>query len=104
MDFILEEDRNSGHTSPITKQCKKDLKIKYFFNAAGSPDLSPMENAWRVPAIIIQSLPYNNRQDLVANAKKAWDNLDLETVNGFIDSMPDRFKAVLELKGKMTRF
>lgn len=104
MDFILEEDRDSRHTSPITKECKKSLKIKYFFNAPGSPDLSPIENAWRVPAMMIQSLPYSNRQDLVADAKEAWDNLDLETVNGFIDSMPDRFKAVLELEGKMTGF
>lgn len=104
MEFVLEEDRDSGHTAPVTRQCKKDLGIKYYYNAPGSPDLSPIENAWRAPSMVIESLPYDNRQSLVADAIEAWENLDIETINGYIDSMPDRFKAVLELEGKMTGY
>lgn len=34
--------------------------------------------------------------------QEAWDNIDQETINDFIDSMPDRLKAVVELEWKMT--
>lgn len=54
--------------------------------------------------MLLESLPYSNQQKLIANAKDAWDNIDQETINNFIDLMPDRFKAVLELKGKITGF
>lgn len=104
MEFILEEDRDSSHCSKIVTEYKKQEGIRFFYNAPGSPDLSPIENAWRAPSQVIESLPYNNRQDLAADAIDAWENLDQETINGYIDSMPDRFKAVLELEGKMTGF
>ncbi|KAH0492913.1 hypothetical protein TgHK011_007840 [Trichoderma gracile] len=63
-DFILEEDRDSGHRSKIVDEYKKKEGICYFYNAAGSPDLSPIENAWRIPAQVVTAFPYNNRQDL----------------------------------------
>lgn len=99
---ILEEDCDSAHRS--VHDWKINQGIKFYYNAAGSPDLSPIENVWRIPAMAIESLPYNNRQDLIADVKEAWDNIDQQTINNFIDSMPARFKAVLELEGKMTGF
>lgn len=44
MAFILEEDRDSAHRSKIVKAYKKKEKIRHFYNAAGSPDLSLIEN------------------------------------------------------------
>ncbi|KAL6818204.1 hypothetical protein GGI42DRAFT_338023 [Trichoderma sp. SZMC 28013] len=71
IDFILEEDRDSSHRSNIITEYKKQAEIHYYYNAAGSPDLSPIKNAWRAPSMLIESLPYNNRKDLIADAKEA---------------------------------
>ncbi|KAL7929511.1 hypothetical protein V8C35DRAFT_315449 [Trichoderma chlorosporum] len=54
--------------------------------------------------MVIESLTYNNRQDIVANAKEAWENLNIKTINGYIDSMRDWLKAVLELEEKISRY
>lgn len=75
-EFILEEDCDSAHRLQIVQEYKKKEGIKAFYNAAGSLDLSPIENLWRKPAMVIESLLYNNRYDLVADVKEAWDNID----------------------------
>jgi hypothetical protein len=47
-EFVLEEDRDSGHglrSRDMTK-FKKELGLRYYFNAPSSPDLSPIEAIW----------------------------------------------------------
>ncbi|KJZ80118.1 hypothetical protein HIM_00832 [Hirsutella minnesotensis 3608] len=47
VSFILEEDGDSGHgpgkNNPV-RTWKEEHGLKYFFNCASSPDLSPIEN------------------------------------------------------------
>lgn len=78
--FILQEDCDSGHTSPVTVKCK-ELGIKFFYNAPGSPDPSPIEKVWRQPFMVIESLPYSDWKELVADAKEAWDNINQKSIN-----------------------
>jgi hypothetical protein len=51
-DFVLEEDGDSGHGPPrsvgnIVKTWKKDHGLEHYFNCPGSPDLTPIEDAWQ---------------------------------------------------------
>ncbi|KAL7961126.1 hypothetical protein V8C34DRAFT_312214 [Trichoderma compactum] len=43
--FILEEDRDLSHYLKIITEYKKKEEIRFFYNAPGSPDLSPIKNA-----------------------------------------------------------
>lgn len=70
INLILEEDRDSSHRSKIVKEYKKKEGIKHYYNAPGSPDLSPIENIWRALTMQLESLPYSNRNDLIVDARK----------------------------------
>ncbi|KZL63819.1 hmg box protein, partial [Colletotrichum incanum] len=50
--FVLEEDGDSGHRpggKNIVKVWKEERGFKRYFNTPGSPDLSIIENCWKVP-------------------------------------------------------
>ena len=60
-DFVLEEDRDSGHGSEksnIVRDQKDGHNLKYYFNYAHSPDLSPIENCQQVPKQTVGRQPY----------------------------------------------
>ena len=55
-DFIMEEDRDSGHGSGKdndVRRWKDEHQLKFYFNCSYSPDLSPIENCWQVPKQIV---------------------------------------------------
>ena len=46
---VLEEDRDSAHGTGVAypiKAWKRESGLKFFFNCAASPGLSPIENCW----------------------------------------------------------
>ncbi|KAF1987341.1 hypothetical protein K402DRAFT_412293 [Aulographum hederae CBS 113979] len=50
-NFVLEEDRDSGHgigPNNRIKTWKATHGLNSYFNMSGSPDLSPIENAWQL--------------------------------------------------------
>ncbi|KAG7114450.1 hypothetical protein HYQ44_008234 [Verticillium longisporum] len=102
--FILEEDGDSGYSYKRCRAWKQAHGLRYQFNTQGSPDLSPIENAWRIPKQHIQQQTDWDVEDLKALAIEAWQELQAhpERVNGWVDSMPQRMKDVVELEGRIT--
>jgi len=57
--FILEEDGDSWHGplgQNIGKKWKQKHGLRHFFNCPGSPDMSPIEKAWKVPGMAIKDV------------------------------------------------
>ncbi|KAK4099712.1 hypothetical protein N658DRAFT_517214 [Parathielavia hyrcaniae] len=65
--FILEEDGDSGHGTG-KKNTIRDWKerhgLRHFFNTPGSPDLSPIENAWNTVKQYIAKFPSWTEEEL----------------------------------------
>lgn len=57
------------------------IYIIFYYNAPASPDLSPIENAWRFPAMAIKDLPWRSHDQLIKEAKEAWEMMPQETIN-----------------------
>jgi len=82
--FVLEEDGDSGHRpgpANIARTWKQDHGLKSYFNTPGSPDLSPIENCWKIPKQHIRRHAVWDDQELQALALEAWDNLSQDTID-----------------------
>ena len=66
-----------------------------------SPDLNPIEHTWYILKITIQKMTPRPMTvpDMTIALKKAWDDLDENTMNSLVESMPSRIAAVIEAKG-----
>ena len=103
--FVLEEDNDSGHGhsahNPV-RAWKEKHGLNYFFNCPQSPDLSPIENAWSVPKQYIRKYAHWDIDSVKELAEEGWKELSQETINRWIESMPERLNNVINLDGKMT--
>lgn len=111
-DFVLEEDRDSGHgisktntpTTRYVKAWKESNNLKYYFNCSGSPDLSPIENCWQPTKHYIRKEPHWDRQDTRNLAQEGWDRIEQKWINKKVDEMPERLLAVIRAHGKASGY
>jgi hypothetical protein len=94
--FIVEEDRASGHghannCNPAWKW-KEKHGLTWYINTAGSPDLTPIENAWKAPKAYLKEHAIWDEEAIVELAEEGWEALTIETINDWVDSMPQRMR------------
>ncbi|KAK6363297.1 hypothetical protein TWF730_011363 [Orbilia blumenaviensis] len=106
-DFVLEEDNDSGHGTgkdSTARRWKNNNGLVSYFNCSQSPDLSPIENAWQSPKSYTRRHPHWDEDSTKALACEGWDSLNQDTINRWIDSIPERLQAVINAGGKMTAY
>jgi len=106
-DFILEEDQDSAHgvgQNSFIRRYKEQIGLEYFFNASGSPDLSPIENIWRCEKHKINDFDHFDDDSLIRGIKRAWHAISQETINRYIDSMTSRLASLASRNGDVTEF
>jgi hypothetical protein len=105
--FVLEEDNDSGHggtskKTNIVRTWKRDHGLESFFNCSSSPDFAPIEKAWQLPKQYVRKRPCWE-DDLVRGlAEEGWETLTHESINRWVDDIPQIFKDCIELEGAMT--
>lgn len=106
-DFVLEEGGDSGHGTskhnPV-RVFKERNGIECYFNCALSPDLSPIENGWFPVKNQVRKAPHWDAETTIELAREGWANIKQETINKWIDSIPDRLKQVIRGAGKLTAY
>ena len=106
-DFILEEDQDTGHgpgTDNPVRKWKEEQGLQFFFNASGSPDLSPIENIIRAVKQQINDFDHFEDETLHTAAFRAWDDVKQESINRYIDSMPQRIAELGKRDGDITQW
>jgi hypothetical protein len=102
--FILEEDGAFGHGPSgdnIVAQWKGKHKLQFYFNTPGSPDLSPIENAWKAPKAYLKEHAIWDQEAIKDAAEEGWEALTEDTINNWVHSMPQRMKDVLKAGGQL---
>ncbi|CAG9950916.1 unnamed protein product [Clonostachys rosea f. rosea IK726] len=105
--FVLEEDGDSGHgpgkSNPV-RAWKEEYGLKSYFNCPRSPDLSPIENCWLVPKQYVRKYPHWDLDTLRDLVEEGWEQLSQETINRWVESMPQRLRDVIKMEGKKTNW
>ena len=77
-------------------------RLKSYFNCPQSPDLVPIENAWSAPKEWIAQFDSWDNDSLQSLAIEGWNRLTQDTINSWVDSIPQRLDDCVESGGKIT--
>ena len=102
--WIFQQDNATCHTSRLVKQWFKDEHITVMTWPAQSPDINPNENMWDHLKRTVQEKNPKNAKELWTSVHHAWKEFPRERLLNLIDSMPNRYKAVLKARGGPTSY
>jgi transposase len=104
-NITFQHDNDPKHTSKCIKTWLKKNKIKVLYWPPQSPDLNPIEHLWSEAKRRLYKLPKaTSKEDLWKKLQEIWNNIKSEDCIKLIDSMPERIRDVMKVKGSYTRW
>ncbi|EAQ86220.1 hypothetical protein CHGG_07473 [Chaetomium globosum CBS 148.51] len=103
--FVLAEEGDPAHGTGkhnIVRDWKQDHQLNYFFNTPGSPDLSPIDNAWNAITQYLVKFTVKTEEELRGLMIEAWKARSQDWINRLVDSMVQRMQDVVQGEGRMT--
>ncbi len=101
---IFQQDNAKPHSAHITKSWLRRKRVQVLDWPACSPDLSPIENVWR----ILKRKMRQRRPRTVAHLKtclqEEWDKITPETLHHLVSSVPKRLLSVVKRNGNITKW
>ena len=103
-DFFMQDGAPCHKTRTVTKWLS-DNNMSVLDWPGNSPDLNPIENAWKVIKDKVALKQPGNMKELVDAIKLTWcTQMDVNYFISLSDSMPRRIAHVLKAKGAMTKY
>jgi hypothetical protein len=78
---------------------KKENNITSIDWPSNSPDLNPIENIWEILKIKVRKNTYLNVEDFKKCILKCWAEIDQNSIDNAINSIPKRIQEVINKKG-----
>ncbi len=99
---VFQQDNAKPHTAAITTAWLRSRRVRVLNWPACSPDLSPIENIWRIiKRKILQRWP-QTLQQLETYIRQEWDQIPTPKLQKLITSMPRCLQTVLKRRGDAT--
>jgi transposase-like protein len=104
--LTFQHDNDPKHTSKVVKAYLENKKLTVLPWPSQSPDLNPIENAWRKVKLAIGDREHKakNLSDVFEFAQEEWAKLPLDYFQGLIESLPRRIEAVIKTGGGHTKY
>ncbi|CAD7063497.1 unnamed protein product, partial [Tilletia caries] len=102
--YKVVEDNASIHNSKATNKARKEAGIQRHSHPPLSPDLNPIEKAWRLlkSRLRARNLSQTKPDELWEAAKEEWAKIEVAHLNKYIDDMPRRVKVVRQRHGQFS--
>ena len=100
------DDNAQCHRSGTTAEYLHGLGIRCSEWPPQSPYLNHIENIWKIVKEELRRTPrgIKNKQDLIREVTQIWQDISTDTVQSLYNTIPRRLKAVLTMKGHMTKY
>ena len=104
--IIFQHDNDPKHTSKLVKTWLSEQEFDTLIWPAQSPDLNPIEHMWAEVKRRLNKFnePPKGVLDLWERIQSIWNDIPPLTCQNLIQSMPNRIQAVLNSKGKWTKY
>ncbi len=96
---IFQHDNARPHTASITTSWLRRRRIRVLKWSACSPDLSPIENIWRIIKRKMCQRRYKAVEQLEACIRQEWDNIPIPKLEQLVSSVPRRLQTVIKRRG-----
>ena len=105
-EFIFQQDNDPKHKSKLAKEWFTKEGIEILDWPAQSPDLNPIEHLWH--HLKLKLSLYDKKatsiNELWERCDKEWNSFTVETCRKYVETMPDRIKALIRAKGAHTNY
>ncbi len=99
---VFQQDNAKPHTAAITIAWLRSRRVWLLNWPTCSPDLSPIENIWRIIKQKIHQRRQRNLQQLETYIRQEWDQIPTPKLQKLITSMPRHLQTVLKRRGDAT--
>ena len=102
---MFQDDSAPCHRAGQVKTWMQTRKIKQLAWPGNSPDLNPIENCWSKVMKEVRAKRATSKISLMEAIIHVWNHsLDMAYIQKLVESMPDRFQAVIKARGGATKY